>query len=267
MNFASLPMYDLPELSALTHAWWSGLAAHMRREGVGDVPDVCTTPEALEPHWCAPNLLFSQTCGYPLTHRLNGKVRLLGLPVYACSGCDPDGFYSSMIIVPASSNLHSMQDCRSARAVYNTDDSMSGLLALRAAAAAQHDNAEPFFRSLSKTGAHRQSLQSVADGEADVACIDAVTFALLSRIDRDLISRVRVLGQTPKVPGLPYITSMKTSAETVERLRAALRYAMADPALSDVRAELLLSGITFPEPANYNVILELEAAVDGFTLA
>lgn len=267
MNFASLPMYDLPELATATSAWWAGLASHMQREGIADVPEVCATPEDLERHWCAPNLLFSQTCGYPLTHRLQGKVRLLGLPVYACTGCDPDGFYSSMIVVPASSNLFSLDDCRSGRAVYNTDDSMSGLLALRAAAANQYVQADPFFRSLSRSGGHRRSLHSVADGEADVACIDAVTFALLSRVDPEMISRVRVLGQSPKVPGLPYITSLTASAETLERLRTALRYAMDDPALSDVRAELLLSGITFPDPAHYNVILELEAAASRFTLA
>ncbi len=110
-------------------------------------------------------------------------------------------------------------------------------------------------------------LQSVADREADVACIDAVTFALLSRIEPELVARVRVLGQSPKVPGLPYITSLTASAETVERLRTALRQAIDDPALSDVRAELLLSGITFPDPAHYNVILDLEAAASRLILA
>lgn len=267
MNFASLPMYDLPELATVTRAWWAGLASHMRREGVADVPEVCATPEDLEKHWRSPGLLFSQTCGYPLTHQLNGKVQLLGLPVYACKGCDPDGFYSSMIIVPASSNLFSLADCRSTRAVYNTDDSMSGLLALRAAAANQPADSDPFFRSLSRSGGHRRSLQSVADGQADVACIDAVTFALLSRIEPELVARVRVLGQTPKVPGLPYITALTTGTETVQRLRASLRQALADPALSDVRAELLLSGITFPDPAHYNVILELESTASRLILA
>ena len=107
----------------------------------------------------------------------------------------------------------------------------------------------------------------MADGDADVACIDAVTFALLSRIEPELVARVRVLGQSPKVPGLPYITSLSGNDETVERLQTALRYAMEDPTLSDVRTELLLSGITFPDPAHYNVILDLEAAASRLTLA
>jgi ABC-type phosphate/phosphonate transport system substrate-binding protein len=47
----------------------------------------------------------------------------------------------------------------------------------------------------------------VAAGEADIAAIDAVTFALLQRIEPQLTAQVRVIGKTAQVPGLPYITS------------------------------------------------------------
>ena len=267
MNLASLPMYDLPELAAATRAWWTGLARHMRLQGIVDVPDVLVVPDDLESHWCAPDLLLSQTCGYPLTHQLAGKVRLLALPVYDCAGCRTDGSYTSMVVVPAASDLYTLRDCLDTRAVYNTDDSMSGLIALRAAAASLGTGNRPVFRSLVRSGGHRRSIELVARGEADVACIDAVTFALLSRVDVDLTSKVRVLGSTPSVPGLPLITSRAQSARTVERLRRALHCAMQDPALSDVRAQLLLSGITFPDPAHYNAILELENAASTTILA
>lgn len=270
MNYASLPMYDLPELTGATDAWWTGLAEHMRREGIIDVPETRVKPKELEAHWCQRNLLLSQTCGYPLTHQLRGKVQLLGLPVYACTGCDPDGFYSSVIVVSASSNVYSLADCRSARAVYNTDDSMSGLLALRLVAEREASkivsSGSPFFSSLVRTGGHHRSLVAVAQGEADVACIDAVSFALLKKIDPQLVAAVRVMGHSPRVPGLPYITSLARTADELERLRAALRNAMTDRTLSDVRAELLISGITFPDPAHYNVILDLEAAASRFAM-
>lgn len=267
MNLASLPMYDLPELADATSAWWSGLASHMRREGLNDVPDTMMRPDDLHQHWLARNLLFSQTCGFPLTHALRTRVQLVGLPVYACEGCDPDGFYSSMIIVPASSNIYSLVDCRRARAVYNTSDSMSGLLALRMAASeASRKSTGPSFTSVSMSGGHRASIQHVADGRADIACIDAVTFALLSRLDPGLVSGVRVLGQTRKVPGLPYITSLLTTSDEVQRLRSALRNAVEDSALAGARAELLISGATFPNISNYDIILELEAAASHIKL-
>ena len=39
---ASLPMYDLPGLDAATDAWWAGLAAAFRAEGLREVPDNLT---------------------------------------------------------------------------------------------------------------------------------------------------------------------------------------------------------------------------------
>jgi len=34
------------------------------------------------PHWLSPDLLLSQTCGYPFITSLRGKVRLVGRPSY-----------------------------------------------------------------------------------------------------------------------------------------------------------------------------------------
>lgn len=272
MNLASLPMYDLPELARATDAWWSGLAQHMRREGVEDVPDLLTRPPELKSHWLSRRLLMSQTCGYPLTHELRGQVQLVALPVYACEGCYPDGFYSSAIVVPASSNIYSMSDCGRRRAVFNTSDSMSGMLALRlaasAAAASQgRPDGEPFFAALSASGAHVRSLEALAGGRADVATIDAVTFALVNRSRPELTGAVRVLGYTPRVPGLPYITSLQTPPEQTERLRNALRNAIQDADLAGARAELLLTDISFPEPESYDLILQLEQEASRWPLA
>lgn len=34
-----------------------------------------------------PQLLFAQTCGYPLMHSLSGKVQLIATPCYDLPGC------------------------------------------------------------------------------------------------------------------------------------------------------------------------------------
>ena len=262
MNFSSLPMYDLPELTRATDAWWDGLARHMRTEGISDVPDTRSRPlgdSELLQHWTSPTLLFSQTCGYPLTHALAGRVRLLALPVYACDGCGSDGFYSSMIVVPAQSKVYSIADCRSARAVYNSDDSMSGLLALHVAAARVAATADsPLFSDALRSGAHTDSLRALAEGRAEVAAIDPVSYALLAKTQPDLIAGTRVIGRSPSVPGLPYITSLRHDDEVFRKLRRALKTAFADPALAGTRAELMLADVVFPEPLSYGVILEME---------
>jgi ABC-type phosphate/phosphonate transport system substrate-binding protein len=57
-----------------------------------------------------------------------------------------------------------------------------------------------------QTGGHRLSAAAVAEGRADIAALDAVTFALLQAND-PVVGRLKVLGMTDPTPGLPYITA------------------------------------------------------------
>src|SRR5690606_6754530 len=104
---ASLPMYDLPEVAAATAAWWQGLARAFRAEGLADVPGRLATAPALPGHWRDPALLFSQTCGFPLTHGLAGALRLVATPCYRAAGCD-GARYRSFLVVAGDSPTRSI---------------------------------------------------------------------------------------------------------------------------------------------------------------
>src|SRR3546814_9448924 len=108
---ASLPMYDLPGLEAATDAWWAGLAAAFRAEGLHQVPERLTREGGHAALWTAPDLLFSQTCGYPLTHALAGRVTLVATPIYDCPGCD-GGRYRSEILVRAADAAGQLADLK-----------------------------------------------------------------------------------------------------------------------------------------------------------
>ncbi|HMA14277.1 MAG TPA: hypothetical protein VKP12_05800, partial [Kiloniellaceae bacterium] len=112
---ASLPMYDLPGLESATDAWWAGLAAAFRAEGVKDVPERLTRQGDHAALWTAPDLLFSQTCGYPLTHALAGRVTLVATPIYDCAGCG-GGSYRSELVVRADDAAGSLAALKGRRA-------------------------------------------------------------------------------------------------------------------------------------------------------
>jgi hypothetical protein len=98
---ATLPMYDLPGLRAATDAWWTGLAGHLRARGVAGVPDALTRDAApRERLWRSPDLMLSQTCGYPLVHGLDGVVGLIATPRHVAPGC-AGALYSSLIVIGA----------------------------------------------------------------------------------------------------------------------------------------------------------------------
>ena len=72
---------------------------------------------------------------------------------------------------------------------------------------AADENSRQFFRELVTTGSHQESVRCVAEGRADVAAIDCVTFALLRAHRPELLNGVAVFGRTPPLPGLPIIAA------------------------------------------------------------
>ena len=80
-------MYDPVELHATVDAWWHGVARAMRAEGIQGVPDKLDRSLSLDALWSAPDLLLTQTCGYPLIGAWSRQLRYLATPRYAAAGC------------------------------------------------------------------------------------------------------------------------------------------------------------------------------------
>lgn len=260
-SVAALPMYDLPELQAANDALWRAIAEQLAADGVDDVPLRLTRTSDLEGLWTSPALLLAQTCGYPLVKTLGGRVQLVATPRYRAPGCEGP-FRRSAVVVRAHEAAGSLADLRGARAAINDARSDSGMNLLRAAVAPLAAG-QPFFQGVAVTGAHLASAEAVAWGRADVAAIDAVTWAHLRRVRPDLAWRLRVLAWTERTPGLPLITAATTDARTLAALRRALAEVAADPELANVRETLLLDGFTLLPRNYYQLTAHLEARAEA----
>ncbi len=256
MNLASLPMYALPALKEVTEAWWSGLAGHFEEAGLEDVPRRLTTPIDPVVHWRDPDLLFSQTCGYPLTHALAGTVRPLGTPCYTADGCRGP-YYRSVCVVAASSTARDLADMRNARCAANDPASHSGYNILRAMVAPLAVGGR-FFGDVLFSGSHRHSIEMIGAGEADIAAVDCVTHGLLEAHDAAVLADTRVLCMSPAAPALPFIAGGGVSDDGLKRLRAGLWAAFADPDLAELRAALLLGGVTALSRQSYSCMDKFE---------
>lgn len=243
----SLPMYDWPEMREATDGWWAGIARHL---GVSHTlrrgPDHAAA-------WRDPGLLFSQTCGYPMTHEYKGKLHLVATPHYAVDGCEGPR-YSSFVLARENRPLEGF---RGARAAVNNADSMSGMLALKLVFAPVARQRR-FFGEVTQSGRHVKSLIAVRDGEADVCAVDAVCVGLARRYRPEYLEGLVEVARSPLVPGLPYVTIAGDPA----RLRSALDAAFADDALRHVRERLFLSGCTALRPQAYDRIIDLEQEME-----
>lgn len=258
---ASLPMYDLPEIRAATNAWWSGMAAALRRAGIEGVPRQLIRVDNVVTVWRDPNLLLSQTCGYPLVHDMAGILQPVATPIYDAPGCDGPS-YSSAIVVSAEQSANDISALRGAVCAINRPDSQSGYNCLRAVLSPLAEG-KPFFTRVIETGSHTHSLEMISRGDADVCAIDCVTHTLLTRHRPQALANTRILGYTAQAPGLPYVTQAAATLDLVHRLREGVMAAFADPALAGAREALLLVGAEVLDVKGYADILAMEAAAQA----
>ena len=252
---AALPMYDLPPLQDANDAIWAALRALLVAHGV-EAPARLTRTANLDALWRAPQLLLAQTCGYPLVTSLRGAVQLVATPRYRAPGSDGP-FHRSAIVVTATHEAERLADLRGSRVALNSFDSNTGMNLLRASVS-EVAGGGPFFSEVQSTGSHLASLTAIAEGSADVAAIDNVTYAQIRRHHPDLAREVRFLQWTASTPGLPLITGRFTSPSTVRALRRALQAVATDPALVSARRELLLEGFSVLPARQYAEVLRLK---------
>lgn len=253
---AMVSLYWFPELAWAAGAWWNGLARHWRAAGLKDLPEANEEPDDPYALWLAPELFFAQTCGYPLTHRLKGKVTLVATPCYDAPGCEgPE--YRSLVIVREDSGLSDLADFAGKVAGINSYDSQSGWNALRHALAPVL-TAPGSFPRVVETGGHRRSVAAVREGQVDVAAIDCVTFALLRQVVPEEVEGLRVIAATARAPSLPFVTRRSISVDDLSRLRDGLTAALADATLKEPRRALLISGAKVLPESAYSRIIELE---------
>jgi ABC-type phosphate/phosphonate transport system substrate-binding protein len=222
---ASLPMYDWPEVQAETDVLWESLRDHLLGAGI-DAPATLARGGDPWTHWLNPSLALSQTCGLPFSAKLTGKTVLLGAPDYDLAE-SPKGTYRSVVI--ARTEGAEVMDLRGAKFAYNMRESQSGWAALDKVL-----SIEEHFGELVQSGAHRNSIISVAEGHSDCASIDAVSWALAQKVE-PAAAQVHAIAVTPPTPGLPFITGQandgkaKAMAEAISLAIAALPASIRSP--------------------------------------
>jgi ABC-type phosphate/phosphonate transport system substrate-binding protein len=257
---ASLPMYDFPELEAETDALWAAIGGALRARGVNAPARRARPGGDLVAHWTDPALLVSQTCGWPLTTSLRGRVRVLATAVYDAEGC-AGPTYRSVMLARADDPARGLADMRGRRVAINGTDSLSGCHALRAAVAPLA-RAGRFFGAVGVTGAHRASARAVAAGEADLCAVDCVSWRLIRRVEPALEAALKIIGWTDPAPALPFVTAGDAPEALAEALTEALEQGLRDPGLAAARAALGLKGLSRATPADYAAVVAMGAAAD-----
>lgn len=205
---ANLMMYRRPELDGAIARYWGLIRTNLVAAGLA-------APEALSQDaeefsvWTDPELVLSQTCGMPYRLWLHDRVELVGTPDFGVEGCAP-GYYRSVLVVRADDPRTRIEAFQDAMFAFNETFSQSGY-----AAPYWHVIARMgWFEHSLRTHGHLNSARFVAEGKADIAALDAVSWRLI-RDYEPFAEKLRVLDLTAPSPGLPLITAKGQPADTI----------------------------------------------------
>ena len=248
-RYAELAMYVAPQpVQVASEQWLTRIVALLdapRRDGRG--------LELLE-LFRSPDLLLTQTCGYPLMTLLRGQVQLVGRPRYELNDSSA-GNHCSLIVSRATDPRIDLAEFKGSRGVINDRHSNSGMNLFRHRLAPLQQGGR-FFASVAVSGAHQQSLRYVREGWADLACIDSVTFDCLARYAPAEVAGLRLVARTATSPTLPYITALDTGGVGAEQIRRAMNQALQQ--LPQVSAVLGVQEVLPVSEADYQPVLDLQ---------
>ncbi|MDR5739644.1 MULTISPECIES: PhnD/SsuA/transferrin family substrate-binding protein [unclassified Caballeronia] len=251
---AALPMYNVAP--ALADDWRTLLDAVLTRvspwlDARGDTVQIVDPGADLTAFWLRDDVLLSQTCGYPLLHALDERVQLVATPAFDAPGCERGG-YRSVLVAGAHVGASSLEACRELHAVYNDDDSNSGMNLFRHAVAPFASNGR-FFSAVTKSGGHLASLRALTvERSGDVAAIDCVTLAFVRAHRPELAAGIREIGFTASAPALPFIASKRVAQPIVDALAIALSDAVAED--GELAKRLMLRSMLRLPQADYACI-------------
>jgi ABC-type phosphate/phosphonate transport system substrate-binding protein len=251
---ASLPMYPMPELRPHWETLWA--AVHERVPGSRPSLEWSADVHAL---WTDDDLALSQACGWPLVTELAGQATAIGTfdPVLPVAGPQRPGWYRSVIITRPSEGLRGpagpvdLTTLAGATAAVNATDSLSGWISLIVAVLGR---VAPWPGRMVTTGTHLASIEAVQSGLADIASIDAVSYALVGDLHPDLLDGLAVAGHGPLVPCLPLVVPCATSPAEIARWRDAFITACDDPATARARHHLHIRRFVPLDDGDYAVL-------------
>jgi ABC-type phosphate/phosphonate transport system substrate-binding protein len=174
-----------------------------------------------------PGTTIVHTCGYPLMTQYRETMHPLCVACFNVKGCE-QGWYHSVFLVRLADKAHTLTDCEDYRAAINHAHSNSGMNVFRAAFAkiVSPRRKSNYFKSVSTTGSHLNSMLAIAQSEADIAAIDAISYDFICRSNPDLASKLRSIGQSASTMGLPFVTQIKNRQLNADTLTDALNRAL-----------------------------------------
>jgi ABC-type phosphate/phosphonate transport system substrate-binding protein len=243
-------MYPFESVRWAWDALWSAL-----RERVDWLPERLEHSGDVHARWDDPDCVVNHICGWPLARWHAEDHRVLGAFSLTIPEADGHRYRSTLM---SAHDLALAQLLRGdVRIAANKDDSLSGWISLLNALGPDDQLPD----EITFTSAHIKSLRALADGAADLACIDSWSLALIANEQPELVRELHRIGLGPWIPS-PAVTVRHTvPVDAGDQFAEALVAVLADEASAPIRAALLIDGFVRLTIEDYLPVLTLRSSL------
>lgn len=207
-------------------------------------------------------------CGLPYVlkkDQLNPQVELLVSPVMKDEKYQGKPVYFSYLIVNKDSGYKEFSDLRNSHFAYNDEISNSGYNMPRSYLIDLGETSG-YFKKVSRSSSHEESIRMVAGNEADVSAVDSLVYDYDSKYYPQFVERTRILKVLGPAGIPPIVVSTKMPGKLKSEIKTILKTMNDDPQGKKILEKGLLEKFIDAEDSNYDGIrLMLKKSIDtGF---
>lgn len=181
-------------------------------------------------------------------------VRLLAVPVVR-----GQAVYKCYIIVRARSTISTLEGLRGKKFAFVDPMSNTGYLVPTYLLVLRGESPESFFASCTYTGSHDNSIQAVAEGFADGAAVDSLTYDFLQTRGSPLVRSTRVIYRSGWFGIPPFVVPAKIDPALETKLRAVLVSMHQDARGKEILGRLDIERFIAGDDKAYDAIRRMKA--------
>ena len=162
--------------------------------------------------------------------------------------------YSSLIVVPTSSEARSILDLRGRRFACADMMSNSGWLFPALWLKDQGEDPESFFSEVLVAGSHDRSIQAVLSGYADGAAVHSLVYDKMVEDDPTILTRTKIIQESVSYGMPPFVVHPQMAADLKSRLREALLSMHEKPEGRIALSSIAIEKFVVANPAMYDSV-------------
>lgn len=171
--------------------------------------------------------------------------------------------YYSYVIVHKDSAIQSFDQLRGKIFAFTDPHSNTGCLVPTYFLAMSNETPESFFKKTFFTYSHDNSIKAVAEGLADGASVDSLTWGFMNMVDSEMTSHTRIIKKSPPYSMPPIVVHPSMEKQKKDTLRTLFLTLHEDPKGKKILNFLHIDHFEQGNDADYNTVREMRRWVDS----